>query len=222
MTMTGESCSSGTCGQSGKGLPPGMLKKYNLNQSPADGTVVWVETEVRDGVVAISDVSAQLIGMMRKAYDARIFGVLFGGTDMKVLYDRLFEIGVDTLYHVRGAATASYSSEIYADALKEICERVGPAVVLMGNTEKGKEMSQILASKLRINMTMDCTGVTMKDRNLVADGRTCGDSINMMASCPIFPQLATVCPDVYPEPDKVPGRKGTVIYWQYNGQQQPL
>ncbi len=221
MTMSGESCSSGSCNEPGKGLPPGMLKKYNLNQSPADGTVVWIETESREDEIMISNVSAELVGMMRESYDARIFGVIFGGTEIKHLYTQLFEIGIDTLYHVRGPGVSSFSSEAYADALKEVCERIGPAVILLGGTEKGREISRLIAAKLKINMTEDCTGIRMNDRNLVADGRACGNNINLMASCPVFPQLATICPGVYPMPEAVEGRKGTVIYWQYRGQQQP-
>ena len=44
---SGGSCS--TCSSCGSDdpdrLPPGMLKVYNLNQSTADGILVWIETE---------------------------------------------------------------------------------------------------------------------------------------------------------------------------------
>ena len=64
---SGGSCS--TCSSCGSDdpdrLPPGMLKVYNLNQSTADGVLVWVETVPEGDGVAIADVSLELLSAAR-------------------------------------------------------------------------------------------------------------------------------------------------------------
>ena len=85
---SGGSCSScSSCGSSDDPdrLPPGMLKVYDLNQSTADGVLVWIETEGSGEDLRMADVSAELLGAARSLSDGRVFGVVFGGQEVKAL-----------------------------------------------------------------------------------------------------------------------------------------
>lgn len=209
-----ESCSGGSCSTDGgkDGLPPGMLQQYDLNQSTADGGLVWIETVVQGDSIRISDVSVQLLGKLRKMSDARLFGVLFGGPEVKPLYDEIFSYGVDTLYHVRTRGPSVYRPEVYADCLADVSNRVNPAVILIGGTLRGREIAPRLAASLSTGLTADCTELSMDGRDLLMTRPAFGGNIIATISATSFPQMATVRPDIFPMPEPEIGRKGTVIY----------
>ena len=187
----GGSCSTcSTCGSDDPDrLPPGMLAAYNLNQSTADGILVWVETVQGPDGPEVAAVSAELLGAARKLSDGRVFAVVFGGLEVKPLYPQLFGYGVDTLYHVRGKGMETYRPEPYADCMASLVRRIEPATILMGATSRGRELAPRLAAVLGTGLTADCTGLTADRRSTVRQG-------------------------TFPRPPVKEG-VGTAIYWQY-------
>lgn len=216
MSNCSGSCSDGTCGTDGVRLPPGMLSHYNLNQSVADGTLVWIEILRTDGVPAVAEVSAEIISRVRSAVDGRIFGVVFGHNELKPLYDEIFSLGVDTLYHVKDERLRVFHPEAYCESLIDICERVVPAAVLMGSTPRGRELAPRIAASLDTGLVADCIALEADGRSLVMTSsysRIAGGSI----VCDAFPQMATVAEGAFGNAHREKGRKGTVIYRQYCG-----
>ncbi len=189
-----------------------MLQRYDLNQSTADGGLVWIETVYDDSGIHMSDVSKELIGKLKMMSDSRIFGVVIGGVQMKSLYPAVFSYGVDTLYHVKDESLNTYHPEVYALSLADISLRVNPAVMLIGGTPRGREVAPRVAAMLSTGLTADCTGLSMDDRKLLMIRPAFGGNVIATISCVSFPQMATVRPGVFPMPEPQEGRKGTVIY----------
>ena len=154
---SGGSCS--TCSSCGSDdpdrLPPGMLKVYNLNQSTADGILVWIETEPEGDGVRMADVSAELLGAASGLSDGRVFAVVFGGAEVKPLYPRIFGCGVDTLYHVREKSLEVYAPEGYASCIVSLIKRIEPATVLVGATPRGRELAPRIAFFALIDSSSD-------------------------------------------------------------------
>lgn len=216
-------CSGGSCSSCSSGdqndpdrLPPGMLKAYDLNQSTADGVLVWLETENSPEGPRLADVSAEILATAKAMNDGRLFAVMFGGTEVKPLYPEIFGYGVDTLYHVRDARLDVYTPEAYASCIAEIAERIVPAVILMGATLRGRELAPRLAALLGTGLTADCTSLSMDGRRLVMTRPAFGGNLMADIECPHFPQMATVRPGAFPTPERREG-SGTAIYWQYTG-----
>ncbi|MBQ8180308.1 MAG: electron transfer flavoprotein subunit alpha/FixB family protein [Candidatus Methanomethylophilaceae archaeon] len=217
-------CSGGSCSSCSSGdqdnpdrLPPGMLARYDINQSTADGVLVWVEVE-RDGdSVRMPDVCAEVLSAARSMCDGRVFAVVFGGPEVKALYPEMFSYGTDTVYHVRDARLGTYQPEAYADCMAGIVERVVPAVVLMGATTRGREVAPRLAAILQTGLTADCTSLSMDGRDLLMTRPAFGGNLMADIRCTRFPQMATVRPGAF---DKVPTDRttGTALYWQYQGE----
>jgi len=191
-----------------------MLKRYDLNESTADGILVWAET---DGG-RLSKSSAEIIAASSKLTDGRVFVALFGGPEMKSLYPEIFGYGTDTIYHVRGKATETYTPEVYAEALAQVAERVNPATVLIGATPRGRETAPRLASMLGSGLTADCTGIVADGRKVIITRPAFGGVLTADIECIGFPQMATIRQGVFPAPEKREGQ-GTAIYWQYAGEQ---
>ena len=213
---SGGSCS--TCSSCGSDdpdrLPPGMLKVYNLNQSTADGILVWIETEPDGDGVRMADVSAELLGAAREFSDGRVFAVVFGGTEVKPLYPRIFGCGVDSLYHVREKELEVYRPEAYASCIVSLIKRIEPATVLIGATTRGRELAPRIASELGTGLTADCTGLRAEGRKIVMTRPAFGGNLIADIECLRFPQMATVRQGTFPMPEEKEGT-GTAIYWQF-------
>lgn len=204
----GGSCS--TCGGSDDPdrLPPGMLKAYDINQSVADGTLVWLELSGD----SVADIGAELLGKARDMTEGRVFAVVFGGPEVKQLYPEIFGYGVDTLYHVRDESARVYRPEVYAETMAALCGRINPALVLIGATPRGREVAPRLAALTGSGLTADCTGLKADGRRIVMTRPAFGGTVVADIECVGFPQMATVRPGVFPRPERKEG-KGTAIYW---------
>ncbi len=217
-----DSCAlSGTCSVSGDGgscegeskLPPGMLEAYDINQSTADGTLVFVETYVEDGTLKIHPGSAQLIAKAVEMGEHRVYGVIFGGQEIKELYSTSFSYGIGSLYHVRDRKLSVYHPEAYAEAITSVCERVIPSTVLMASTPKGSELAPRVAASMGTGIVTNCCSIELEGRKLIMFKETGGKL--MRYGCKTFPQVATVKNDVFPTPEETKGQKGTAVYWHY-------
>lgn len=218
--MTG--CEGGSCSTCGSGscssddpdrLPPGMLKHYDINQSTADGTLVFIELDA-GGIV--SPVSAEILAAAKSMTEGRLFAVVFGGSEIKSLYPEIFGYRVDTLYHVRDKNLETFMPEACASCMAEIASRIEPAVILFGATAIGREVAPRLAAILQSGLTADCTGLRMEGRKLISTRPAFGGTLMADIECIGFPQMATVRPGAFPTPLKKSGQ-GTAIYWQPKG-----
>jgi len=216
MGCSGGSCSSCSSCSTGDGrddneLPPGMLDRYDLDQSTADGALVWLEVlRCQDGP-RIADASMQVLGEVCRINGGRTFAVIFGGADLKPLYPQIFGQGVGTIYHVRDPDSECYDSNTYSITICDIIDRVSPAVVALGASERGNQLGEKIASMLGVELNPDCTSIKMDGRMLSTEPAPLGQFL--MANRKKFPQVATVRLDSYPTPEIIEGQ-GTAIYWQ--------
>ena len=197
------SCSSGSCSNDKDRLPPGMLSVYNLNQQTGLGTLIWAETVTDGSKVTIHPAVFEILSRIREISDDRIFAMITGTVDIKPLYKELFEHGVDTLYHIRGASMVEYRPDAYAEALSDLSERINPMSIIIADTTRGREVSSLTASILQTGLTTDCTELSIDERGYV---RTTPESTSVKQ-----PLIATIRPGVYEPNAPDTGRTGTVI-----------
>ena len=216
MGCSGGSCSScsscsSTDGRDDNELPPGMLSRYNLDQSTADGALVWLEILRCPDGPRIADASLQILAEICKINAGRTFAVMFGGTDLKPLYPKIFGLGVGTIYHVRDPDSDCYDSNAYSITLCDIIDRVVPAAVLLAATERGNQLGEKIASMLGAELSPECTKISMEGRILSTEPAPLGQFL--ISNKKKFPHVATVRIDSYPTPEPREGQ-GTAIYWQ--------
>jgi electron transfer flavoprotein alpha subunit len=192
-------------------LPPGMLDRYDLDQSTADGALVWLEIQHCPDGPRVLDHSMQVLGRICGINPGRTFAVIFGGPDLKPLYPSIFGCGVGTIYHVRDKDSECYDSNVYSITLCDIIDRTVPAAVVMAATERGKQIGEKVSSMLGTELYDGCTSIDMDGRMLSTVPAPMSQF--MMANRKRFPQVAAVVRDAYPLPEQSEG-KGTAIYWQ--------
>ncbi len=216
MGCSGGSCSScsscsSTDGRDDNELPPGMLSRYNLDQSTADGALVWLEVLRCPDGPRIADASLQILAEICKINAGRTFAVMFGGADLKPLYPMIFGLGVGTIYHVRDPDSDCYDSNSYSITICDIVDRVVPAAILLAATERGNQLGEKIASMLGAELSPECTKITMEGRILSTEPAPLGQFL--ISNKKKFPHVATVRIDSYPTPEPREGQ-GTAIYWQ--------
>jgi len=188
-----------------------MLSRYDLDQSTADGALVWLEILRCPDGPRIADASMQVLGEVCRINKGRTFAVMFGGPDLKPLYPRIFGCGVGSIYHVRDRDSECYDSNVYSITICDIIDRVSPAVVALGSTERGDQIAEKISSMLDVQLDKGCTGIEMNGRDL----HTVPARLDqfMLVKKKRFPQVVTVGKDSYPCPEPNEGQ-GTAIYWQ--------
>ena len=192
-----------------------MLEKYKLSVDRSDGYLVWIEV-YDDGGLRIRESVRRVLNRIREINDgSRVWGVIFGSSELKPLYPEIFGLGVETLYEVHTAKLSEFHPEAYASAISQIIVRTEPAAVIFGQTARSQEVLG------RVAATLDCGAVSsIKDFN--SDGRdmTFVRDVPGKGTFEItmeeYPQLASVIEDDLQEVPYSEG-KGTVIYWQFDG-----
>ncbi|MDR0994377.1 MAG: electron transfer flavoprotein subunit alpha [Verrucomicrobiota bacterium] len=175
---------------------------------------VWVFAEQRAG--KLQDVAFELLGEGRVLADrlgVELCAVLLG-EKVKDLAPALFEHGADKVYLVDHPALAHYTAEPYAEAMTALIRRYKPEILLAGATSMGRGFIAKVAIQVGTGLTADCTGLDIdpEKRLLLQTRPAFGGNIMACIICPDHrPQMATVRPKVFKQPEPEPGRTGELI-----------
>ena len=206
------SCSTCEDGNCSSRLPPGMLTQYDIEADTSDDILVFVESD-SEGNVHPSVFG--LLGKAREISSGRLFGVMFAGASGRDNYSRLFSYGIDTLYHMRNSAVKDFQPIAFATAIADLIKRIDPASVLFSATPAGRELAPLVAAMLDAGLTADCTRLSSEGRKLIMVRPALGGNIEATIETTGFPQMATVRPGTFPDPEPEEGRKGTAISRPY-------
>jgi len=158
---------------------------------------VWIIAEQRDG--ALRKISFELASTARKLADqmgAEVSAVLLG-SGIEGLAAQLGKYGVDKVYVGDSPALEPYITEAHAVAAAKIIKENDPAIVLLGASVQGKDLSARLAGKLATGLATDCIDVKIADGRLLAirpmyAGKCFGEVITSAT-----PQMASLRPNVF-------------------------
>ena len=171
---------------------------------------VWVFAEHDDG--RILTVSFELIGQARKLADElnRPLEVILLGDKIKDQVDLLFQAGADNVYLGEHSSLKLYQPELYTEIIVGLAEKHQPDIFLIGSTSTGKELAPLISAKLKTGLTAHCIDLVLDDeKRLEQIIPAYGGLISII--CPEQkPQMATVAKGVFPKPEMVPDKNGTL------------
>lgn len=159
---------------------------------------VWIVAEQRDG--ALRKVSFELASTARKLADqlGEEVGAVLCGSGVEAMAAELAKYGVDKVYVADNAALEPYTTDAHATAVAKIVKENDPAILFLGASAQGKDLSASLVGKLATGMATDCTDVK------IADGKLCAIRPMYAGKCfgeiliDTFPQMASLRPNVFP------------------------
>jgi len=127
---------------------------------------VFVITEQRDG--AFRKVSFEAVSEGRRVADGLgtdLTSVVVG-SGIEGIAGELKKYGPDKILVADDAALADYTTDAYTNVLADLIRSTDPAVIILGATAQGKDLSARLAARLDAGLAMDCTAIKLGDGNL--------------------------------------------------------
>ncbi len=176
---------------------------------------VLVYGEISDGKLA--SVTLELLGIGRKLADTlgrQLSMVLIAKNAGEYGQEAIFH-GADRVYAVEDAPAEGYEGASYTAVLEKLCqETVQPAVVLLGQTLRGRDLAPRLAFRLDTGLVMDCVWLEIdaESKGLMAKRPVAGG--NVLATYSVNsdgPQLATVRKKAMDPLERDEGRQGEIL-----------
>lgn len=128
---------------------------------------VFVITEQRDG--AFRKVSFEAVSEGRRVADglgADVTAVVVG-SGIEGIAAELEKYGPDKILVADDSALADYTTDAYTNVIADLVQSVEPAVILLGASAQGKDLSARLAARLDAGLAMDCTAVKLDGGKLI-------------------------------------------------------
>jgi electron transfer flavoprotein alpha subunit len=152
-----------------------------------NGVLILAET---DGG-SIAPVTQELVGAAQRLNAGPVSAMLIGsgveGAASGVT-------GVEKTYVVDDAALAQYTTDGYTAAAAAVAKQADPAVILLAQTDIGRDLGPALAFKLGTAVAMDTIAMEMKDGQLHTTRPAYGGNARAVNSFSTTPAVATVRP----------------------------
>ena len=159
---------------------------------------VMIVAEQRDG--ALRKISLELAATARKLADqsgSEVSAILLG-SGIEGLTAQLGKYGVDKVFVGDSPAMEPYITEAHAAVVAKVVKDNDPAILLLGASVQGKDLSSRVAAKLATGLATDCTDVKIADGKLLAirpmyAGKCFGEIVTNSN-----PAMASLRPNVFP------------------------
>lgn len=158
---------------------------------------VWTIAEQRDG--EIRKVTYEVISEGRRVADAlgQDLTVVLLGSNIKDKAAEFGHYGADKVMVADDSRLESYTTDAYVSVISQLVKANDPAVLLMGASVDGKDLSARLSGSLDVGMAQDCTVFSVEDGNLVAIRPIyAGKAYAKVTFENSWPQMATARPNV--------------------------
>jgi electron transfer flavoprotein alpha subunit len=172
----------------------------------ADGVLVLVEH--LNG--SLASISKELLGAARGiAGGGRVTAVAFGSSASEAANAAIAH-GADAAIVIEDDELAEYRNDAWTSAFAAAAAEVEPAVVLMGQTNVGRDLAPRYAFRAGTAVAMDCIGLEMEDGRLVMTRPVYGGNAHAKYTCKTTPAVATLRAKAFEEAVADAGRSGEI------------
>lgn len=157
----------------------------------ANETGILVLGEVAEGKLSVF--STELLGAARRLDGAggAVSCALVGSAVESAAQDAI-AFGADKVYVVEDPALADYSTDGWVQAMQKVVAEANPAIILMGQSNIGRDVAPRLAFRLNTTASMDCVELAVSDGKLSATRASWGGNARSVNSFNTMPQIVTV------------------------------
>jgi len=175
---------------------------------------VLVCSEVAEKKVAT--INKELLNVGRRLSDdlSEPLNILLIGKDIEEIAKEFITLGADKVYTIDNPSFDESHPDFYVAIIAQVCQQVAPAIVLLGQTDMGRDVAPRLAARLGTTVTMDCVELAIdSDTKQLLQTKPVygGNAMAIWTSELSEPQIVTLrSRSVMPaEPDA--SRKGEII-----------
>lgn len=159
---------------------------------------VWIVAEQRDG--ALRKISFEIASTARKLADElgqQVCAVLLG-SGVEGLAGQLGKYGVDKVFVADDPALEPYTTDAHSAAIAKIVRENDPAILFLGASTQGRDLSARLVGKLATGMGTDCIDAKIVDGKLLLKRPMYAGKCFGELTISSFPQMASLRPNVFP------------------------
>lgn len=179
----------------------------------ADSEGVLICGEVAEG--RITSVTKELLNTGRKLCDdlEQPLSILLIGKDTSEIAKEAIPLGADKVYSVDSAPFAESYPERYVAIIAGASQQIAPSIILLGQTDMGRDLAPRLAARLGTAVCMDCVELAI-DRETKSLLQTKpaygGNAMAVWVSEGYQPQVVAMRPRVTTPAEPDTSRKGEI------------
>jgi caffeyl-CoA reductase-Etf complex subunit CarE len=179
----------------------------------ADYKGILVVGEVADGKLAhitteLLGAGSRLAAELGQEVSAVIIGSNIGG-----LAQEAIAYGAKKVYVVDDQVLKDYLTDSYLTVMEKVVKQAMPYIILLGQTQTGRDLTPRLAFRLNTAATMDCVALAIDpaSKRLLQTKPVYGGNAQAVQICQTDPQIATVRSKAISPLEKDTTRTGEVI-----------
>lgn len=186
--------------------------------SIAKGILILGERTDQNGLASIT---LELLGTGHRLADElgeEILLLLPGDISVKLSQEAINN-GADKVLAINKSDLNSYQPDVYCSLVSQVCREYSPSILLMGQTDTGRDLAPRVAARLETGLSMDCLELKIDpaSRLMVMTKPTFGGNALVDRICETKrPQMATVRQKSQAVAVSGPGRKGEVINFPFS------
>jgi electron transfer flavoprotein alpha subunit len=163
----------------------------------------------------ILPISAEGLGIGRKLADdlgQELSAIIMGG-GIAALAPQVIALGANKVYVADDAQLKDYQPEIYISALEKVIQQIKPQIVIMGQTDTGRELAPRLAFRLGTAATLDCVDLAIDgaSKRLLQTKPVYGGNAQAVIITETDPQIVTIRTKAFVALAPDATRKGEVL-----------
>ena len=174
---------------------------------------VMVHAEVIEG--KLSGMATELLGCGRKLADelGQELSAVLVGSEVSGLAQDAITAGADKVYVVDDPLLKDYQTDSYVPVMEKVAKEAMPQILLMGQTNTGRDLAPRLAFRLGAAATMDCVALAIDpdSKRLLPTKPVYGGNAQAIFTGDADPQIATVRAKVMSPLAPDTSRKGEVV-----------
>jgi electron transfer flavoprotein alpha subunit len=159
---------------------------------------ICIVTEHREG--ELRKISFELVSEGRRLADkmGQSVTAILLGSHIKQKAGMLGKYGADKVIVADDDRLATYTTDAYVSVIAQLAQANEPAIILLGASVQGKDLSGRLAARLGVGMAQDCVAFSLENGNLVAKRPIyAGKAYATVTFKDSSPQIATARPNVF-------------------------
>ena len=133
----------------------------------AENQGVLVFGEVKDGALTGLAREGVALGLQLAGEAGGQVAAIVIGPGAEAKAGELIASGAQKVYTFDSADLADYQPDAYLQILLKAVETANPKVIVLGQTDTGKDLAPKLAFRLKSSLSMDCVNVTLEGGKLV-------------------------------------------------------
>jgi electron transfer flavoprotein alpha subunit len=174
---------------------------------------VLVNCEINEGKLA--PITIELLGAggrLAKELGQDLYAVLIGSNIVGLVQEAI-AYGANKVYVVDDPILKDYLTDSYLMVMDKVAKQVMPSIILLGQTQIGRDLTPRLAIRLNTAASMDCIALEIDPttRRMLQTKPVYGGNAQSTFYCETDPQIATVRNKAMTPAEKDPNRKGEII-----------